>query len=214
MKTPFLMIRLLSALAVVCATTPSLRAATPLATLEYRVVGTELRVTPAVLSVPKGIAGSVLVELTGSSGTNGSVSITNSYVEATLRGPGMDARRLVAAVNTPLLLPALNLVGDYQLDGIRLVDAATGEVKLEGSPAAVPVHVFDEVLISRVTSRPLTADEIKEKGIAIDENNFRAVEFEVGFVLDGKRIPVRFPVVAPRFGMVLMLVLRAQLAPL
>ena len=158
---------------------PSGRAAVPLTTLEFRVVGTELKVSPAVLSVPKGIAGSIAVELIGSSGTNGSVSITNTYVEATLRGPGMDARRLVAAVNTPLLLPSLNLVGDYQLDGIRLVDTATGEVKLEGSPSAVPVHVFDEVLISRVTSRPLTAAEIKEKGIAIDENNFRAVEFEV-----------------------------------
>ena len=64
------------------------------------------------------------------------------------------------------------------------------------APASVPVRVFDEVLISRVTSRPLTLEEIQEKGIAIDEQNFRAVEFEVGFVLDGKTIPVRFPVVS------------------
>ena len=38
-------------------------AAQTLARLEYRVVGTELRVTPAALAVPKNIPGSVLVEI-------------------------------------------------------------------------------------------------------------------------------------------------------
>src|SRR5439155_18746320 len=70
---------------------------------------------------------------------------------------------------------------------------------MEAKPSSVPVRVFDEVLISRVTSRPLTLDEIKEKGIVIDDQNFRAVEFEVGFVLEVKPIPVKFPVVAPTF---------------
>jgi hypothetical protein len=68
---------------------------------------------------------------------------------------------------------------------------------LEGSPSSVPITVFDEVLVSRVTSRPLTSAEISERGISIDESNFRAVEFEVGFVLDGRTFPVRFPVVTP-----------------
>ena len=123
-----------------------------------------------------------------------------AYVQATLRGPGFDQpRRLVAAPNGPLLLPVLNLSGDYRLDDIALVDEQTGQVRLEGSPASVPVHVFEELLISTVTSRPLTLDEIREKGIVIDESNFRAVEFNVSFVLDGKTIPVSFPVVAPQF---------------
>jgi hypothetical protein len=97
------------------------------------------------------------------------------------------------------MLPVINLVGDYQLDNIRLVDSTTGATRLEATPSSVPVTVFDEVLISRVTSRPLTYEEILEKGIYIDESNFRTVEFEIAFVLDGKTIPVTFPVVAPRF---------------
>lgn len=40
-------------------------AATPLTTLEYRVTGQELRVSPVALAVPKGIAGSLNVELFG-----------------------------------------------------------------------------------------------------------------------------------------------------
>ena len=169
-------------------------AAGPLTTLEYKISGIELQITPTAISVPKGIAGSVLATFTGP--TN---SFDGAFIEGTLRGPAFPARRIVGQVNQPLLLPAIPLVGDYQLDNIRLVDGATGLTKMEASPSSVPVHVFDDVLVSRVTSRPLTLQEIQDRGIIIDDANFRAVEFEVGFVLDGKTIPVRFPVVAPTF---------------
>ena len=175
-------------------------------TLEYRVVGTQLRVTPAALAVPKGISGSVFVQLTG--GTNAS---NGAFVEATLRGPSFPARRIIGQANAPLLLPAIPLVGDYQLDNIRLVDAVTGATRLEATPSSVPVRVFDEVLVSRVTSRPLTLAEIQEKGIVIDDANFRAIEFEVGFVLDGKTIPVKFPVIAPTFKQSTEVIPRAEL---
>jgi len=172
--------------------------AEPLTTLEYRVNGTGLQVSPAAVAVPKGIAGSVLVSLTGGEATQALAD--GAYVEAFLRGPGFpEPRRMVSQVNQPMLFPSLNLVGDYQLTGIRLVDAVTGETRMEGSPSIVPVRVFDEVLVSRVTTRPLTYEEIVGKGIFIDESNFRVVEFEAAFVLDGKTIPVLFPVVAPRF---------------
>ncbi|HAV65601.1 MAG TPA: hypothetical protein DCY13_24900, partial [Verrucomicrobiales bacterium] len=173
-------------------------AADPLTTLEYRVNGTGLQVTPAAVAVPKGIAGSVLVTLTGGEATQALAE--GAYVEAFLRGPGFpEPRRLVSQVNQPLLFPPINLVGDYQLAGIRLVEASTGATRMEGSPSIVPVRVFDEVLVSRVTTRPLTYEEIVGKGIFIDESNFRVVEFEAAFVLDGQTIPVRFPVVAPKF---------------
>ncbi len=181
-------------------------AADPLASLDYRVVGTQLTVTPANLAIPKGIIGSVRVTFTGP--TN---SLGNAYVEAILRGPSFPARRVVGQVNQPLLLPPLPLVGDYQLDSIRLVDGATGEAKMDATPASVPVRVFDEMLISRVTSRPLTLAEIQDKGIAIDDANFRAVEFEVGFVLDGKTIPVKFPVIAPTFKQSTEIIPKAEL---
>jgi hypothetical protein len=176
-----------------------LEAQAPLTTLEYRVVGQELRVSPAAVAVPKGIAGSINAELIGV-GPADSIRV-NTLIEATLRGPTGPAQRVLGAVGQPLLLPPLSVVGDYQLDGIRLarVEGTNLVTVLEGTPSSVPIRVFDEVLVSRVTSRPLTSAEIDEKGIFIDESNFRAVEFEVGFVLDGKTIPVRFPVVTPRF---------------
>src|SRR5262245_44701683 len=117
--------------------------------VEYRIEGVALNVTPATLSVPKSIAGSILPALSLPGGYPG------AYVEATLRGPSFPARRLVGLPNEALLLPPLYLVGDYQLDGIRLVDPVTGATLLDGQPPSVPVRVFDEVLVSRVTSRPL-----------------------------------------------------------
>ncbi|MBI1176201.1 hypothetical protein GC207_02040, partial [bacterium] len=183
---------------VVCCA-PLAFAAVPLTTLEYHVNGTGLQVSPAAVSVPKGIAGSVAVTLTGGDATQSLAD--GAYVEAYLRGPGLpEPRRIVSKVNQPMLFPVLNLVGDYQLAGIRLVDAVTGETRMEGSPPIVPVKVFDEVLVSRVTSRPLTYEEIVDKGIYIDESNFRVVEFEAAFVLDGNTIPIQFPVVAPKFS--------------
>lgn len=169
-------------------------AAPPLASFDYRIVGSRLEVSPATLSVPKGIAGSVAVTISGTPNI-----APSAYIEGFLRGPSFPSRRLIGQPGAPLLLPPLPLVGDYQLDSIRLVDGATGATQLEGLPSSVPVHVFDDVLVSKVTSRPLTLDEIREKGIVIDESSFRVVEFEVGFVLDGKTVPVRFPVVAPTF---------------
>ena len=176
--------------------------APPLTTLHYEIVGTQLKVSPAIVSVPKGVAGSVLVQLSGADGSTpiaASGLAEGAFVEAILRGPAFPARRVIGQLNQALLLPPLNLVGDYSLDSIRLVDAVTGAVRMEATPNSVPVHVFDEVLVSKVTSRPLTLDEIREKGIVIDEQNFRAVEFEVAFVLEGATIPIRFPVVAPTF---------------
>jgi hypothetical protein len=170
-----------------------------LTSFEYHVTGQELRVSPVALSIPKSIAGSVNVDLFGVDAA--SPLRSNTVIEATLRGQSGPAQRVIGTLGQPLLLPPLSVVGDYQLDGIRLARVQGTELVtvLEASPSSVPIHVFDEVLVSRVTSRPLTSAEIQEKGIFIDEANFRAVEFEVGFVLDGKTIPVKFPVVSPQF---------------
>ena len=196
--------RTLGWLSLWCFLSPPSVATASLASLDYRITGTSVQVTPAVLSVPKGIAGSVLVSVVSGGSTNNAAvaQLTQgAYVQAVLRGPGFPTPlRIVAAPNSPLVLPPIALVGDYQLDNIALVDAATGQTRMEASPSSVPVHVFDQVLVSQVTSRPLTTEEIQQKGIVIDESNFRAVEFNVSFVLDGKTIPVSFPVVSPQFS--------------
>ena len=62
------------------------RAQTPLTTLNYKVVGTYLKVSPTALAVPKGIAGSVLVEVANADGSDkrpDNSIIEGAYIEAT-----------------------------------------------------------------------------------------------------------------------------------
>jgi len=178
-------------------------AATPLASLDYHIGGTFMQVTPTTLAVPKGIPGSVLVSVfSGGSTNNAAVTqlTSGAYVQAVIRGPGFPAPQvLVSKPNAPLSLPPINLSGNYELDSIALVDAVTGQVRLQGTPSSVPVNVFDQLLISSVTSQPLTLDQIQAAGISIDESSFSAVQFNVSFVLNGQTIPVSFPVVSPTF---------------
>lgn len=174
--------------------------AAPLATLRYSVVGQRLQASPATVSVPRNISGSILVELSAAEGAAADalrVAVAEgAQVEATLRGPSFPAQRLLGRYGEALVLPPLRVVGDYQLDDIRLVRGSN--TVLQATPASIPVHVFDEVLVSRVVSRPLSLEEIRDKGIALDEANFRVVEFDVTLVLRGKSFRVLMPVAAPQ----------------
>lgn len=188
-------------LALVWLLVASTASAAVLTTLELRVLGTRLAVTPGEVTVPRNIEGSVKVEFVTGDGTvvPAPGSMAGRHIEGVLRGPGMAAQKVTGRVGDPLVFPPLRVSGDYQLDDVRLVDTASGATVLNATPSSVPVHVFDEVLVSRVSSRPLTSSEIEERGILIDSSSYRVVEFEVALVLKGGTFPVRLPVVAPDF---------------
>ena len=165
-------------------------ASEPLMTLEHRVVTVQLVPEKTQLAVPKGLKGSILVELVTGDGSEADVGdfglAEGAHVEATLRGPSFPAQTVYGLVGEALMLPPMALSGSYSLDAIRLVDTSTGETRLEANPGSVAIEVFDEVLVTTVTSHPLSLEEIQELGIVIDEENMQVVEFEVGLVIDGE----------------------------
>src|SRR5690606_27001213 len=79
------------------------------------------------------------------------------------------------------------------------LESAAGEVLIRRDPRRAPIviDVIDELLVTTVTSRPLTADEIISKGIVIDEENYEALSFSVGLTVGGKEVVVDLPVVFP-----------------
>lgn len=176
--------------------------AEPLAVFVHNIVGARLMVSPSALYVPKNIPGSVSVTIASSDGgphpKAASLGI-GRHVEAVLRGPAFPAYRLLGLPGEPLILPPIPLPGEYEIDDVRLINTETGEPVLEASPSRIPVHVFADVLVSQVTSRPLSVEEIRARGVTIDASNFSAVEFEASFVIEGRPFPVRFPVVTPKF---------------
>ncbi|MDR4506567.1 MAG: Ig-like domain-containing protein [Candidatus Scalindua sp.] len=136
---------------------------------------------------------------------DGSNTVTNipadSLVVAELDGPGLGNKTLTlsARPNTFLEIPALRVSGDYVISNVRL--EREGGVILERlqGPDTEPIviNVIDEILVTEVTSRPLSLDEIREKGIIITEDNFTALEFVVGFVVESKTVKIEIPVIIP-----------------
>lgn len=175
--------------------------------LQFDIVGVRLVVDPPVLTVPKQIATQIntsLVLPTGASlNTSDAVAALTqgALVEGTLRGPSIPPTRITARPGQPLPLPAFALPGDYFLDGIRLVKDGVpllDATAQDGRPATtIPIAVINEIFVTSVTSRPLSLDEIKEKGIVIDANNFQAVNFQVAFNIDGAPFTIQLPAALP-----------------
>lgn len=177
-------------------------AAEPLMTLEHNVASAQLHVAPTTVYAPKNIPGSFTAEIMTSDGQRRpelAHLAQHTHVEAVLRGPAFPAYRLLGLPNEPLVLPPLALAGEYQVDDIRLVDTSSGETLMLGTPSTVTVHVYPEVLVSRVDSRPLSVEEVQQRGIVIDASNFSAVEFTAAFVVEGRSYSVTMPVVSPKF---------------
>jgi hypothetical protein len=170
--------------------------------LQFDIVGIRLAVEPPALTVPKDVPTLVNTHLTlpAGAGTQAQAAVERfadgAAVLAELRGPQLTPTTIAALPGEPLQLPPLHLPGDYFLDNIRLVK--DGETILAGMPSAVPIKVISEVLVSKVTTRELSLEEIREQGIVIDESNFRAQEFQVAFVIDGIPVDIDFPVIFPK----------------
>jgi hypothetical protein len=101
-------------------------------------------------------------------------------IEAELSGPGL-TQTLSLPAGEPdsdpylLRLPGLSRAGRYTLANLRLVrDEIVGgqpveRTVLDVAPSAVDVEVIDEILITSVTTRPLTLDEIRQRGISLKQ---------------------------------------------
>jgi hypothetical protein len=93
------------------------------------------------------------------------------------------------------------VAGTYTLENIRL--ESQGAVLLRSTPESVKITVIEKLLVTQITTRALTAAEIREKGIVFDSSNFQAYNFTAAFaVSDGNPIQVNFPVLLPMVGSV------------
>ncbi len=162
--------------------------------------GMQLTAAPAKQTVPKNIATIVSTFLQVPTMPAGQIPplAPDATVRATLRGPGLETPlELAVPANSPFNIPALTVPGSYSLDGIRLETG--GQVLFYGTPESVKIEVIDKLLVTQVTARPLTAQEIRDKGIVFDKSNFQAYNFTAAFAIaPGKDINITMPVILPR----------------
>ena len=69
---------------------------------------------------------------------------------------------------------------------------ATGEPDAPAVRETSAIEVIDQILITQVTTRPLTLEEIRQKGILFGEDDFKGFEFMLAMKLDSKPVNVNF----------------------
>ena len=181
--------------------------------IRLNVVGVSATVDPLSPVVPKNIASAVRIVVRSgeenlSAGDLATFLGTAGYkVEALLSGPGLPFTISLPQLSPneplpadPLLLPLppLRVGGDYTLSNIRVT--VGGESVLDVEPSTVTVRVIDQILVTSVKTRPLTLDEIREKGIVLDSDDYLGFEFTMALSLDSKAVNFSFPVVFNRQG--------------
>ncbi|MCI0416343.1 carboxypeptidase-like regulatory domain-containing protein, partial [bacterium] len=150
------------------------------------VFGSKIEVSPSLLETPAGIP--IFLNTTGK-GLSGKL-------RGELRGPGINgAVTFETDPGSPFQLPALQTKGVYYFEDIRLEN--NGQILASATPDRVEIHVID-VLISKITSRPLSLEEIQSLGIVINESDFTAVSFEVGLEFSSKQVTIGFPILIPK----------------
>ncbi len=156
-----------------------------------------MRVEPAAQVVPRDIATIVGTFLQAETPPGGLPPFApDAVVKGTLRGPEVPlGRELTTAPNTPFAIPPLTVAGTYTLDDIRLESG--GRILMRGTPESVTIQVIDKLLVTQVTARALTAQEIREKGIVFDKSSFQAYNFTAAFAIEDNPVRISFPVVLP-----------------
>ena len=160
-------------------------------------LGVGMRVEPATQVVPRDIATIVSTFLQAETPPSGLPAFApDAVVKGTLRGPEVPlGRELVTTPNTPFAIPPLTVAGIYTLDDIRLESG--GQILMRGTPESVTIQVIDKLLVTQVTARALTAQEIRDKGIVFDKSSFQAYNFTAAFAIEDNPVRINFPVVLP-----------------
>lgn len=127
---------------------------------------------------------------------------TGLRVVGDLSGPGLDQPLRVTTVpGDPFRIPGLNREGTYLLSGIRLMDGSRVVSSAVPDTAEIVVH---RLVISSITSRALTPDEMDAYGIVIDDDNYTAWHYTVGFQIEGGSVEVPFNLMVGPQGITLL----------
>ncbi len=171
---------------------PRLATAGDLANAQLLIAGSRLTVSPESQTVPYDTPTIVETHLEGYDASHG-VLPAGLRVLADFTGPEIDGILVLETPpNQPFHIPRLRLQGEYRLDNIRLMQ---GDALLAYAAPRSSSVLVTQVLITRVTSRALTLDEIRSYGIVVDDSSFQAFNFTFAFAVAGETVNYNVPVI-------------------
>lgn len=153
---------------------------------QVRIVGTGLTVSPSRQTIQVSVPTVVNTSFGGSAVPLGYV------VRAELSGPAYAEDQALSTVpNSPFQIPALPVQGAYYLKNIRLMNGDTFIASANPSQAEIDAS---NILITQVTSRPMTWEEIQAAGIVLNTNDYKVYRYTVGLGLESGTVLLDFPV--------------------
>ncbi|MCX6580460.1 MAG: carboxypeptidase regulatory-like domain-containing protein [Candidatus Aminicenantes bacterium] len=175
-----------------CFSRPAAQESESIAVGEITVKGASLKIDPARQSVPVNTETAVNTVFSVDSADNAGM-LQGMLVKGTLRGPGINGPITLATLpNHPFAIPGFPVKGAYTLEDVRL--ERNGVILAAAEPAQAVIDVMD-IVVTRVETRPLTLEEIREKGIVISQDNFSVYNFSVGFLVNSQTVTLEFPMV-------------------
>jgi hypothetical protein len=130
----------------------------------------------------------------------GDPAIAGLEVVAELSGPEVPQPiELRTVPGGAFVVPSFQQPGDYLLANVRLIESATGRV-ITGAEPPLAVLRVREIALASATVRTLTLDELRERGLSLDRDNFSAFEFAVGFAFGSETVEIRLPVLYDGYG--------------
>ncbi|MCP4654916.1 MAG: hypothetical protein GY856_05800, partial [bacterium] len=164
---------------------------------ELRIEGTTLRVDPLSHTVDLDMPTVINTHLDGYDPELGTLP-PDLRVVGDFSGPEIDGVLLLETVpNEPFRIPALRVGGDYELANIRLVQGDQVLAYAEDDLASILVT---QILLTSVSSRALTDDEIRSYGLVLDGENYQALNLTFAFNVAGRTVEYNMPVVYDLYG--------------
>ena len=170
-----------------------------LSEFDFLLLGLSVRPEPEVQVVPINTPTGVQIAIgfaDSSADASGLLSLLPPGLEvaAELVGPGLDTPVALRGPPGQLLpIPPLLTRGLFLVRDIRL--EKDGTTLIRGTPDTATIEVVDQILITQVITRPLTLEEIRQKGILFGDDDFTGFNFTIALNLDSRLVSLDFPVV-------------------
>lgn len=161
-----------------------------LGTGQYRLIGASFDIAPVEQYVPVGVSATVKTLFDGSAAA---LAATGARVAAELSGPSVPSPVTIsAAPGEDLVVPPLSVKGEHLLQNIRLTNGAGSAVAAAHPTARI---VVSDILVTQITSRALTSQELAARGVVVNDSSFKAYSFALGLAIQGRTIRIEVPTV-------------------
>ena len=168
-----------------------------LTTLEFYLVGLEVRPGPDYQAVPRSETTTVNTNIIMPTQQIPYAEIEkmlppDTVIKGELRGPAFTIPiTLTTLPGKPFDIPTMPLTGIYTLENIRM---ESGGNLIAASPNIVTIESFDKILITTVTTRQMSLEEIQKAGVLLDTTNFTYYNFTAALAFQTNVVNITFPV--------------------